>query len=245
MELCELKVRHRGVWLRVCDPATSGATCGRVRCSVLYHVAQLTCYLHGEEQVTGEMLLRLFKAWTYMSLDACPQRHPGAEFSTLLAGTDRKQQLEIAPRDVEAEPHVVESQAPTLLKTKCPMFPRLSSMVERPQTVCRCRWMNLLSLMSWPLFEILQHQSRMQQQDLGISARLRDNSVAVGLDGCSPMGCIESASSSCVATMCLQHCVDPSCAIRRHDGTAVRTWHHAVAWKVVVGVTVMIDNGWR
>ena len=36
----------------------------------------------------------------------------------------------------------------------------------------------------------------------------------------SVTGCVDSASSSCVATMCLQHCVNQSCAIRRPDGAA-------------------------
>ena len=71
-----------GVWLRVCDPATSGAACGRVRCGVLYHVAHLTCYFHGEEQITREMLLPLFDTWTHVSLEDCPQRQPGVEFPT-------------------------------------------------------------------------------------------------------------------------------------------------------------------
>ena len=70
-----------GVWLRISEPSRSesGRPC-RIRCGVLYHVAQMKVYFHGEEQATRQMLLPLFEPWTYVSLDACPDRRPGAEF---------------------------------------------------------------------------------------------------------------------------------------------------------------------
>ena len=70
-----------GVWLRISEPSRSesGRPC-RIRCGVLYHVAQMKIFLHGEEQATRQMLLPLFEPWTYVSLDACPDRRPGAEF---------------------------------------------------------------------------------------------------------------------------------------------------------------------
>ena len=69
-----------GVWLRILDSAASGKRCGRVKCGVLYHVAEMKVYFHGEEQPTRELLLPLLEAWTHVSLDACPERQLGGCF---------------------------------------------------------------------------------------------------------------------------------------------------------------------
>ena len=69
-----------GVWL--CIFHTSGSSGNghgrRVRCGVLYHVAQMTVFFHGDEVATRELLLPLFQHWTYTSIDALPQRIPDA-----------------------------------------------------------------------------------------------------------------------------------------------------------------------
>ena len=99
-----------------------------------------------------------------------------------------------------------------------------------------------LTVMSRPLFEILQHQSRMQQQDLGISARLRDNSVAVGLramgvplwDALNPLH--QVVLRPCACNTARTHPV-PFIALMAPPPAGI-----TVAWKVVVAVLVMIDD---
>ena len=85
IRICEL-MRIEGptswrAWLRISEPAQlgSGRPC-RIRCGVLFHVAQMKLYFHGEEQATRQLLLPLFEPWTYVTLDVCPQRQPGADF---------------------------------------------------------------------------------------------------------------------------------------------------------------------
>ena len=67
-----------GVWLRVFHAGPSGGANRRprVRCGVLYHVAQMSLFFHGDEQAVREQLLPLFEHCTYTSLDALPQRVP-------------------------------------------------------------------------------------------------------------------------------------------------------------------------
>ena len=246
-----------GVWLRVCDPATSGAACGRVRCGVLYHVAQLTCYFHGEEQITREMLLPLFDTWTHVSLEDCPQRQPGAEFPTPGAITRGRQQLDTAQGDAMRQTHVAEHQvavagtveghAPSVVPPAVPALPvpfaasDVASTLEHgevdnmPPPVEAARGVSVpvvpdLTEMSRLLGQILQHQAHMQQQIHDISVRLGDSSTTSSCRPqgarCSSAGCVEAASPGCVATMCLQHCADMSCAIHRPDSNASCRFRH-------------------
>ena len=238
-----------GVWLRVCDPAPSGATCGRVSCGVLYHVAQMTCYFHGEEQITREMLLPLFEGWTHVSLEACPQRQPGVEFSTPVAITSGRQHLETAQGDFVRQTHVaqrqleiagtVEGRVPDVVQPAVPALPVPSAASDVASTLGHGEVGNMplpaeaasgisvpvasdLTEMPRLLGQILQHQAHMQQQIHNIFVRLGDGcgTSSCRPEGarCSSAGCAESASPGCVATMCLQHCVDMSCAIHRRDG---------------------------
>ena len=97
------------VWLRILDSAASGNRCGRVKCGVLYHVAQMKVYFHGEEQPTRELLLPRFEAWTYVSLGACPERRPGAAFavpSNVVSSLDHAEDTHLQGSSVHSGPTV-------------------------------------------------------------------------------------------------------------------------------------------
>ena len=60
-----------GVWLRVDDWPTSLRRHPRLRCGVLYHVANRTLSFHGVADAV-QFLLPLFESWTYSSLPQLP-----------------------------------------------------------------------------------------------------------------------------------------------------------------------------
>ena len=130
-----------GVWLRILESnhASSHNRGGRVRCGVLFHVAQMKLYFHGEEQATRELLLPHFESWTYTSLDACPQRQVGAEFTVplVLSANDDSRESNSAVRSLAyasspASARAVAQQVDATVPTS-----RSSSPVPRLFRLCR------------------------------------------------------------------------------------------------------------
>ena len=212
-----------GVWLRILDSTGSAARCGRVRCGVLYHVAQNKVYFHGEEQPTREMLLPLFQAWTYASLDACPERQPGAEFvvpPNVALSLDHVEATQLAGSSSDSVPVVDESVHLGVHRAGIPsnahgqvvhgdpaaVVPSVPVANGVPVAISPLE----LGTLSQLLNQIVQHQAQMQQQLSNIWECLGRG--ASGPLQCSSPACHENATPGCVASLCPQHCSTQQCS---------------------------------
>ena len=67
-----------GVWARVSHWPGGLGRHRRMRCGVLYHVANRSCTFHGSARDALQLLLPLFESWTYASMTDLPSvRTPG------------------------------------------------------------------------------------------------------------------------------------------------------------------------
>ena len=221
-----------GVRLCISEPAQlgSGRPCP-IRCGVLFHVAQMKRYFHGEEQATRQLLLPLFEPWTYVTLDACPQRQPGADFHV--------------PRTLVSDRQV--SDVGTHL---CPRksLSRMLSCVGQPPPPCneqKSRAGNVafftspspfagsggagdaapfgsreLNLLCQLVGRLVQHQEQMQQLLLNIHDRLNQppGSMNHSSNPCASPQCPRTSTPGCVSDMCPQHCVNEVCAVHQACG---------------------------
>ena len=122
-----------GVWLRVNHWSGAMSRRPRLRCGVLYHVANRTLSFHGGADVARRMLLPIFADWTFSSLHDCPSMRPGPEPSE--ADSNRTCPEETCQ---VGEPFLPQGQSPirrstavagtatSAQQTVCPVQPRMA-----------------------------------------------------------------------------------------------------------------------
>ena len=146
-------------------------------------------YFHGEEQATRQLLLLLFESWTYATLDACPQRRPGADFQVPppLVSDHQVSGSGIACSSASIPTQIMESNAaqpagPQPLPSCDEPNSRtgnvgpshLPAAVAGPGGAGAAAPVvpNELSMLSQLVGQLVQHQERMQQLLLSIHDRL-------------------------------------------------------------------------
>ena len=220
-----------GVWLCISDRAQSGSgrLC-RIRCGVLFHVAQMKLRFHGGEQATRQLLLPLFESWTYVTLDACPQRRPGADFQVPppLVSDHQVSGSGIDCSSASIPTQIMESNAAQ------PAGPQPLPSCDEPNSrtgnvgpshlpvavagpgAAAPVVPNELSMLSQLVGQWVQHQERMQQLLLSIHDRLNQPFGSMNHNGnpCASPQCPRHPHLVAFQ-MCSQHRVNEQCAIHQ------------------------------